>query len=51
MTPLVFNNQIAKGKPSNNDGCHFCDIEKLTGIIENQNQFIWLENKYQTLLD
>nr|WP_144885500.1 DUF4931 domain-containing protein [Lactobacillus jensenii]TVU98281.1 DUF4931 domain-containing protein [Lactobacillus jensenii] len=51
MTPLVFNTQIAKGKPSNNDGCPFCDIEKLTGIIEKQNQFIWLENKYQTLLD
>ncbi|MCZ3622164.1 DUF4931 domain-containing protein [Lactobacillus mulieris] len=51
MTPLVFNTQIAKGKPSNSDCCPFCDIENLTGIIEKQNQFIWLENKYQTLQD
>ncbi|MCF1783289.1 DUF4931 domain-containing protein [Lactobacillus mulieris] len=51
MTPLIFNTQIAKGKPSNSDCCPFCDIENLTGIIEKQNQFIWLENKYQTLQD
>ncbi|WP_268871941.1 DUF4931 domain-containing protein [Liquorilactobacillus uvarum] len=50
---LVFHPQIASKKPENmvhtNNDCPFCQRELLTDIIEEEQDRIWLVNKYRTL--
>lgn len=52
---LVFEIEQAKGKPRDvqkkADYCPFCDTEHLTNIIDQENDMIWLENKFKTLKD
>lgn len=50
---LYFYSEISEKKPeniiNNTNKCPFCDIEKLEGIIEKENEIIWLKNKFPTL--
>ncbi|NBI31108.1 DUF4931 domain-containing protein [Chengkuizengella marina] len=52
---LCFNFNLAKNKPESivnrHTACPFCDTEKLTNVIDREDPFIWLENKYPTLED
>ncbi|MGT2929561.1 DUF4931 domain-containing protein [Streptococcus dentasini] len=47
--PLIFNPRIAKHKPSNQDRCPFCAIDSLEKIIAQEDDMIWLDNKYPVL--
>ena len=53
--PLIFHKEIAAQKPENyrNEGayCPFCDREALTNIFREEDDKIWLMNKYRTLDD
>ncbi len=53
--PLVFKHQAAKGKPENiihkDSYCPFCDVKNLQNIIDQQEDRIWLVNKFRTLED
>ncbi len=49
MKPLIFNPKIAKEKPDDSSDCPFCQVHKLTNILEQNGTMIWLENKYRTL--
>lgn len=52
---LYFSSDISKKKPENiintNNECPFCDVKALKGIIEKEDNIIWLKNKYPTLKD
>ncbi|WP_179286908.1 DUF4931 domain-containing protein [Lentilactobacillus parakefiri] len=53
--PLVFDYQAAKGKPENirhpQGYCPFCDVDHLTNILAQDQDRIWLVNKFRTLED
>ncbi|KRK89256.1 hypothetical protein FD17_GL001744 [Lentilactobacillus sunkii DSM 19904] len=53
--PLVFDYQAAQGKPENirhiEGYCPFCDVEHLTNILAQDQDRIWLVNKFRTLED
>lgn len=51
MNPIIFDPSIAHQKPSNQDSCPFCKVDELSNIFDQQDDLIWLENKYQTLED
>lgn len=50
---LGFNSLIGKSKPENiihkDVPCPFCDVDKLTNIIDRQDNIILLENKYRVI--
>lgn len=52
---LVFQPQVAKNKPETiihkNNACPFCDVPHLTDILAQEDDRIWLVNKYRTLID
>lgn len=53
-TILHFNQAIARTKPNSvhrNSACPFCDTEALTGILDQQDSIILLENKYPVYQD
>ncbi|RRK10846.1 DUF4931 domain-containing protein [Lactiplantibacillus garii] len=51
--PLIFDTNIAKGKPENirhtGNACPFCDPSSLTDILAKDQDRIWLLNKFPTL--
>lgn len=51
--PLIFNMEINKNKYANlavaQKTCPFCDTENLTAILDQQNNKIWLKNKFPTI--
>ncbi len=51
--PLIFDTNIAKGKPENirhtANACPFCDPSTLTDILAQEDDRIWLLNKFPTL--
>ncbi|KRM47582.1 hypothetical protein FC51_GL000055 [Lentilactobacillus parabuchneri DSM 5707 = NBRC 107865] len=53
--PLIFDYQAAKGKPENirhpEGYCPFCDVAHLTNILAQEDDRIWLQNKFRTLED
>ena len=51
MTPLEFIPAIARQKPTNQDACPFCNLASLEKIIDQTNDFLWLDNKYPTIKD
>ncbi|BDR55565.1 DUF4931 domain-containing protein [Xylocopilactobacillus apis] len=46
---LVFQPQIAKEKPNRNSVCPFCDVNNLQNILAQDDDRIWLVNKYRTI--
>lgn len=51
MTPLEFMPAIARQKPTNQDACPFCNLASLEKIIDQTDDFLWLDNKYPTIKD
>lgn len=51
MEPLEFIPAIARKKPTNQDACPFCNLATLEKIIDQTEDFIWLDNKYPTISD
>lgn len=51
MTPLEFIPAIARQKPTNQDACPFCNLASLEKIIDQTDDFLWLDNKYPTIKD
>lgn len=53
--PLKFDYNAAKGKPENirhpKGYCPFCDVAHLTNILAQEQDRIWLVNKFRTLED
>ncbi|VDG19454.1 DUF4931 domain-containing protein [Lactiplantibacillus mudanjiangensis] len=51
--PLIFDTNIAKDKPENirqpHNACPFCDPASLTDILDQDDDRIWLMNKFPTL--
>lgn len=43
---LTFKTSIARKKPSNKDRCPFCYTENLGVILDQEDDIIWVENKY-----
>lgn len=46
---LFFNPKIANQKPNNSDACPFCVQDNLGKILDQQDDMIWVENKFPTL--
>ncbi|MBR6014257.1 MAG: DUF4931 domain-containing protein [Selenomonadaceae bacterium] len=50
---IKFNTDVGKTKPENivnkNNSCPFCDVEKLTDIIDTDGDIIFLKNKYNVI--
>lgn len=51
--PLIFDTKIAKDKPENlrhpHNACPFCDPDQLTDVLDQEDDRIWLLNKFPTL--
>lgn len=50
-TPIIFNLSIGSRKPHSGvqKVCPFCHPEKLTNVIEQEGDLIWLMNKFPVL--
>ncbi|NPC90748.1 DUF4931 domain-containing protein [Bacillus sp. WMMC1349] len=53
MHKLYFSSDIGEKKPetiiNRQSACPFCERDQLTGILETDEEMIWLENKYPTI--
>ncbi|MFS1663219.1 DUF4931 domain-containing protein [Streptococcus sp. zg-JUN1979] len=47
--PLIFDTDVARQKPSNADACPFCDRKQLARILDEKDDMLWIDNKYQTI--